>query len=63
MDKIQPSTNSVSASNLLNLSKRIETRSKEYRDLASQTIRAFDPDMVEFPQLFPGLLTVMVRLL
>ena len=63
MDKTQPSTNSVSASNLVNLSKRIETRRKEYWDLAAQTIWAFDPDMVEFPQLFPGLLTVMVRVL
>jgi uncharacterized protein YyaL (SSP411 family) len=58
MDKSQPSTNAVSASNLFRLG---TSRAKpEYMHLAKETISAFESEILQYPWLFVSLLTGVV---
>ncbi|KAK8000688.1 hypothetical protein PG990_013288 [Apiospora arundinis] len=58
MDTTQPSTNAVSTSNLV----RLASVSPEYLALAKETINAFEPEMLQYPYLFPGLLSLVIHL-
>ncbi|KAK8104389.1 uncharacterized protein PG998_011422 [Apiospora kogelbergensis] len=63
MDTTQPSTNAVSTSNLLRLAAaRAGAATQQYRGLAKETINAFEPEMLQYPYLFPGLLSLVIHL-
>jgi uncharacterized protein YyaL (SSP411 family) len=58
MDKLQPSTNAVSASNLFRLGTLLANA--EYISLAKATISAFEAEILQHPWLFASLLTGVV---
>jgi len=58
MDKSQPSTNAVSASNLFRLGTSLTK--PEYMHLAKETISAFESEILQYPWLFVSLLTGVV---
>lgn len=58
MDKSQPSTNAVSASNLFRLGTSLAK--PEYMHLAKETISAFESEILQYPWLFVSLLTGVV---
>jgi uncharacterized protein YyaL (SSP411 family) len=58
MDKLQPSTNAVSVSNLFRLGTLLANA--EYISLAKATISAFEAEILQFPWLFASLLTGVV---
>lgn len=58
MDKSQPSTNAVSASNLFRLGTSLAK--PEYLHLAKETISAFESEILQYPWLFVSLLTGVV---
>lgn len=58
MDKSQPSTNAVSASNLFRLGTSLAK--PEYIHLAKETISAFESEILQYPWLFVSLLTGVV---
>ncbi|KAK4451093.1 hypothetical protein QBC34DRAFT_401340 [Podospora aff. communis PSN243] len=58
MDKLQPSTNAVSVSNLFRLGTLRSTA--EYISLAKATINAFEAEILQHPWLFASLLTGVV---
>ena len=61
MDKSQPSTNAVTASNLLRLgSLTAEGAPTAYSHLARETISAFESEILQYPWLFVSLLTSVV---
>ncbi|KAK8008115.1 hypothetical protein PG991_010666 [Apiospora marii] len=75
MDTTQPSTNAVSTSNLLRLAKMEDEdregsgekggdrdREHNYQQMAKETINAFEPEMLQYPYLFPGLLSLVIQL-
>ncbi|KAL2209938.1 DUF255 domain protein [Sarocladium strictum] len=59
MDTSLPSINAVSVSNLFRLS-TLKNAEEEDR-LAHETINAFEPEMLQYPWLYPGLLGGVVR--
>ncbi|KAK7962853.1 uncharacterized protein PG986_003678 [Apiospora aurea] len=64
MDTTQPSTNAVSTSNLIRLSS-LQGESGQVRSylmMAKETINAFEPEMLQYPYLFPGLLSLVIHL-
>ncbi|KAK8071723.1 hypothetical protein PG996_005071 [Apiospora saccharicola] len=71
MDTTQPSTNAVSTSNLIRL-ERLQPVPEEhapdcphehyYLQMAKETINAFEPEMLQYPYLFPGLLSLVIQL-
>ncbi|KAK3331248.1 hypothetical protein B0H66DRAFT_93798 [Apodospora peruviana] len=58
MDKSQPSTNSVSATNLFRLGTLLDN--KTYLSQAKETINAFEAEILQYPWLFVGLLSGVV---
>lgn len=58
MDKAQPSTNAVSASNLFRLGVLLD--SEPYTLQAKETINAFEAEILQYPWLFVGLLISVV---
>ncbi|KAK0717352.1 hypothetical protein B0T26DRAFT_647100 [Lasiosphaeria miniovina] len=58
MDKSQPSTNAVAASNLFRLGALVDESS--YILLAKETINAFEAEVLQYPWLFVSLLTGVV---
>ncbi|KAI0120669.1 hypothetical protein BJ170DRAFT_159606 [Xylariales sp. AK1849] len=58
MDTSQPSTNAVSVSNLFRLGALLDDA--RYTHLAKETINAFEAEMLQYPYLFPGLLSSVV---
>jgi uncharacterized protein YyaL (SSP411 family) len=58
MDTSQPSTNAVSASNLFRLGALLDD--SRYKRLAKETTNAFESEMLQYPYLFPGLLSSVV---
>ena len=58
MDKSQPSTNAVSASNLFRLGTSLSKT--EYIRLGEETISAFESEILQYPWLFVSLLTGVV---
>jgi len=58
MDKAEPSTNAVSASNLFRLGTFL--KNKAYIQQANETINAFEAEILQYPYLFTGLLTGVV---
>ncbi|KAK8061663.1 spermidine N(1)-acetyltransferase [Apiospora phragmitis] len=68
MDTTQPSTNAVSTSNLIRLSSLLKKSSSDseqehpYLLMAKETINAFEPEMLQYPYLFPGLLSLVIHL-
>ncbi|KXX82366.1 Spermatogenesis-associated protein 20 [Madurella mycetomatis] len=58
MDKAQPSTNAVSASNLFRLG--VLLASESYTLQAKETINAFEAEVLQYPWLFVGLLISVV---
>ena len=54
MDSSLPSVNGVAASNLFRLGALLDD--KRYLALARSTVNAFEPEMLQHPWLFPGLL-------
>ncbi|KEY73129.1 hypothetical protein S7711_04878 [Stachybotrys chartarum IBT 7711] len=54
MDTSLPSTNSVSVSNLYRLGAHLND--EKYKQLARETINAFEAEMLQHPGLYPGLL-------
>lgn len=59
MDTSLPSINAVSVSNLFRLS-TLQPGGDEDK-LAHETINAFEPEMLQYPWLYPGLLGGVVR--
>ncbi|KAK8043419.1 hypothetical protein PG993_005849 [Apiospora rasikravindrae] len=64
MDTTQPSTNAVSTSNLIRLSSLLSepAQARLYLLMAKETINAFEPEMLQYPYLFPGLLSLVIHL-
>lgn len=58
MDKSQPSTNAISASNLFRLGTLLSN--SRYIHLAKGTINAFESEILQYPWLFVSLLTDVV---
>ncbi|KAI1857781.1 uncharacterized protein JN550_013044 [Neoarthrinium moseri] len=58
MDSVQPSENAVSAANLFRLGSLLDD--ERYTQLAVETVNAFEAEMLQYPYLFPGLLTSVV---
>ncbi|KAF6808629.1 duf255 domain protein [Colletotrichum musicola] len=58
MDTALPSTNAVSASNLFRLG--VTMGDEAYTALARETINAFEAEILQYPWLFPGLLSGVV---
>lgn len=58
MDTSLPSTNAVSASNLFRLGALFDDAAFSAR--ARATVDAFEPEMLQHPWLFPGLLAALV---
>jgi uncharacterized protein YyaL (SSP411 family) len=58
MDTSQPSDNAVSAANLFRLGALLGNES--YTRLARETVNAFEAEMLQYPYLFPGLMTCVV---
>lgn len=59
MDGSQPSINAVSAFNLFRLGALLDDDG--YTTLARNTVYAFEPELLEYPYLFPGLLSGIVN--
>lgn len=58
MDTSQPSDNAVAASNLFRLGALLDNAS--YTRLAQETVNAFEAEILQYPYLFPGMLTNVV---
>ncbi|KAH8662360.1 spermatogenesis-associated protein [Xylariales sp. PMI_506] len=58
MDTTRPSDNTVSASNLFRLGALLDD--SKYTHMAKETINAFEAEMLQYPYLFPGLLSLVV---
>lgn len=58
MDTSQPSDNAVSASNLFRLGALLDDPS--YTRLGQETVDAFEAEILQYPYLFPGMLTNVV---
>ncbi|KAK6071166.1 Spermatogenesis-associated protein 20 [Seiridium cupressi] len=58
MDTSQPSDNAVSASNLFRLGALLGNGS--YTRFAQETVHAFEAEILQYPYLFPGMMTCVV---
>ncbi|KAI0138322.1 hypothetical protein BJ166DRAFT_183380 [Pestalotiopsis sp. NC0098] len=58
MDTSQPSDNAVSAANLFRLGALLDN--EDYMGLARETVDAFEAEILQYPYLFPGLMTCVV---
>lgn len=58
MDTTLPSANAVSVSNIFRLGALLDD--EKFTAIARQTIGAFEVEMLQYPWLFPGLLTGLV---
>lgn len=54
MDTSLPSVNAISVSNLFRLSSLLDD--ERFSTVANETINAFEPEMLQYPWLYPGLL-------
>ncbi|KAG6009611.1 hypothetical protein E4U21_001978 [Claviceps maximensis] len=59
MDSSLPSVNALAAANLLHLAALLDD--DVYALLATGTVNAFEPEMLQYPWLFPGLLVVVAK--
>ncbi|KAF3013295.1 hypothetical protein G7054_g2825 [Neopestalotiopsis clavispora] len=58
MDTSQPSDNAVSAANLFRLGALLDREA--YTRLAQETVDAFEAEILQYPYLFPGMMTCVV---